>query len=73
MGVNNILQKKTTSAIIVLAGFFVAFLGLVNASQLAISVGTPGTIYESCIQPYIVEMNTNGISTKSVDARLLLT
>jgi len=73
MGVNNILQKKCTSAIIVLAGFFVLFLGLVNASQLSISIGTPGNIYQWCIQPYIVEMDTNGISTKSVDAKLLLT
>jgi len=44
---------------------------LVSASQL--SIDAPTTIYQSCIQPYIVKMDTNGTYTKSVDVKLLLT
>lgn len=48
-----------------------SFVGLVHASQL--SIDSPTTIYQSCVQPYIIKMDTNGIATKSVDAKLLLT
>ena len=71
MGVKKILQRRMKSTIAISVWFLVSFLGLVSASQL--SIDAPTTIYQSCIQPYIVKMDTNGTYTKSVDVKLLLT
>lgn len=51
--------------------FLAFFLDSVSASQLRIEA--PTIIYQWCIQPYVVMMNTNGIATKSVDTKLFLT
>ncbi len=73
MRFTRILQKKIQSRILLsfLALFLVSFLDFAYASQLRIVA--PTTIYQWCVQPYVVTMDTNGITTKSVDTKLFLT
>jgi len=73
MRFKGILQKKTGSKMLfpLLALLLVFFLDFASASQLRIVA--PTTIYQWCVQPYVVMMDTNGIETKSVDTKLFLT
>jgi len=49
-------------------GFFSLFLGFAISAKLEIEA--PSTIYRWCVQPYVVKMDTDWISTKSVDVKI---
>ncbi len=51
--------------------FFSLFLAFAGAATLKIEA--PSTIYRWCIQPYIIKMDTDWISTKSIDVKMFLT
>lgn len=64
------IRKKLPIKTLMLLWFFSLFLGFVGASTLKIQ--TPPVIYQWCVQPYVVKMDTNWTDTKSIDTKIFL-
>jgi hypothetical protein len=73
MKFNKIIRGKIKISAWMIFGLFPLYLfllGFVDSSSL--SIKKPNTMYSSCVQPYTVELDLDGTSTKSVDIRLFL-